>query len=84
MHSVRECNRMSCDIHCVLARELHVLHDVRILSPRALFTLPTQRECTTVVYIKVLGHDHVFEVRILISSGSDIIIQIQTRGFGVI
>ena len=32
----------------------------------------------------VLGHGHVFEVWILISSGSDIIIQIRTRGFGVI
>ena len=34
--------------------------------------------------LKVLGHGHVFEVWILISSGSDIIIQIRTRGFGVI
>ena len=32
--------------------------------------------------LKVLGHGHVFEVWILISSGSDIIIQIRTRGFG--
>ena len=28
------------------AREFHVLCDVHILSPRALFTPPTQRECT--------------------------------------
>ena len=34
--------------------------------------------------LKVLGHGHVFKVWILISSGSDIIIQIRTRGFGVI
>ena len=34
--------------------------------------------------ISVLGHGHVFKVWILISSGSDIIIQIGTRGFGVI
>ena len=34
--------------------------------------------------ISVLGHGHVLEVWILISSGSDIIIQIRTRGFGVI
>ena len=34
--------------------------------------------------LKVLGHSHVLEVGILISSGSDIIIQIRTRGFGVI
>ena len=36
--------------------------------------------------LKVLGHGHVFEVWILISSArdSDIIIQIRTRGFGVI
>ena len=34
--------------------------------------------------ISVLGHGHVFKVWILISSGSDIIIQIRTRGFGVI
>ena len=33
--------------------------------------------------LKVLGHGHVFEVWILISSGSDIIIQIRTHGFGV-
>ena len=36
------------------------------------------------VGLKVLGHGHVFEVWILISSGSDIIIQIRTRGFGVL
>ena len=34
--------------------------------------------------LKVLGHGHVFVVSILISSGSDIIIQIRIRGFGVI
>ena len=34
--------------------------------------------------LKVLDHGHMFEVWILISSGSDIIIQIRTRGFGVI
>ena len=34
--------------------------------------------------LKVLGHGHVFAAWILISSGSDIIIQIRTRGFGVI
>ena len=33
---------------------------------------------------EVLGHGHVFEVWILISSGSDIIIQIRTHVFGVI
>ena len=48
MRSVRECNRKSCDIHCILAREFHVLRDVRILSPWALFTPPTQYECTIV------------------------------------
>ena len=46
MRSVRECNRKSCDIHCILAHELHVLCNVRILSPRALFTPPAQHECT--------------------------------------
>ena len=35
-------------------------------------------------YLKVLGHGHMFEVGILIFNGSDIIIQIRTRGFGVI
>ena len=35
-------------------------------------------------HLKVLGHGHVFKVWILISSGNNIIIQIRTRGFGVI
>ena len=47
----------------------HPLYSIRIIHSRIL---------------KVLGHGHVFEVWILISSGSDIIIQIRTRGFGVI
>ena len=54
----------------------------KIYCKRLIFT-----DTGTYVYphnLKVLGHGHVFEVWILISSGSDIIIQIRTRGFGVI
>ena len=51
---------------------------VRIVTTRYL-----QRFMTALQGLKVLGHSHVFEVWILISSGSDIIIQIRTRGFGV-
>ena len=51
--SVGECNRKSCDIYCILAREFHVhiyvLCDVCVLSPRALFTPSTQHKCTIVM-----------------------------------
>ena len=47
-----------------------------------IFVMPNAHMRTST--LKVLGHGHVFEVWILISSGSDIIILIQTRGFGVI
>ena len=53
---------------CITCR----VHILRII-------LPSEQN----ILSKVLGHGHVFEVWILISSGSDIIIQIRTRGFGV-
>ena len=54
---------------------------------RALTLVASMRHLLTGVlksYLKVLSHGHVFEVWILTSSGSDITIQIRTRGFGVI
>ena len=50
----------------------------------SVYNICSHYDVTGIKILKVLGHGHVFAAWILISSGSDIIIQIRTRGFGVI
>ena len=85
-----------CDRKFVIARNIIVRRRLTVwhskngenteedMTGRHVFVHNLLQHIACTIILKVLGHGHVFEVWILISSGSDIIIQIRTRGFGVI